>query len=126
MSQLLEICDKNENMKAIDVKWDDFFDWHTFLSTLYKSLGKVKAYQFFTLSGSIVDGIVYCKASNLPNCEEFIEALNVLLTSAAKIQSMVYQSEALYIEQPGLKPVKEVGLCKNYGPIIPKQFHAGT
>ena len=39
---------------------------------------------------------------------------------------MALQPEALYTEQPGLKPIKEVGLFENYGPVIPVQHHEET
>ena len=103
-----------------------FFNWDTFLSTVYKKLQKIKVYQSFTSSDGIGDGIVYCKASNNPNCVEYNDALNLPLTPAAKDEAMALQPEALYTEQPGLKPIKEVGLFENYGPVIPVQHHEET
>ena len=84
------------------------------------------AYQSFTSSKSIGDGIVYCKASHLLDCVEFNDALNLPLTAAAKHAAMALQPQPFYTEQVGLKPIKEVGLYENYGPVIPTQFHAET
>ena len=114
-------------MNAIAVKWTNFFDWESFLLTLYKpKLKAIKVYQSFTSSVGIGDGIIQCKASNIPNCVEFNDAMNLRLTPEAQHAAMARYPVHLYTTQPGLKPIKEVGMYENFGPLIPVKYRAET
>ena len=113
MSQLLQSCSKNGNVNAIAIKWTDFYDWESFLLTLYKpKLKAIKVYQSFTSSVGIGDGIIQCKASNIPNCVEFNDAMNLRLTPEAQHAAMVRYPVHLYTTQPGLNPSKKLACTR--------------
>ena len=77
-------------------------------------LKSIKVYESFISSVSIGDGIIYCKGSNLPNCAGFNDKMDLRLTSQAQHAAMAHYPKQLYIQQHGLKPIKEVGMYKNF------------
>ena len=110
-------------MKAIKVKWINFFDWESFLLTLYTpKLKSIKVYQSFTFSVCIGDGIIYCKDSNIPNCVEFNDVMNLHLTPETQHAAMACNPKQLYTKQPTLKLITEEGIYENFGLLIPLEY----
>ena len=78
MSQLLEACDKNDNVTSIEMEWDCFFDWDTHLAEVYKKLKAMLKYQYLTCSRDTGHGVmIICKTSDIEDCTTVKDDLNI-------------------------------------------------
>ena len=123
MSQLVDCLNFCDNITFIETKSDSFFDYGNLLDKFYRSFqaGSIQKNHLFWVESSNPTKMFMKPSADSDTIISYEFKTSTTIADLYRTQQM-QQLSPVSLQRPGIKPIKQVELYKNWRPFIPREY----